>query len=136
MKTKHYTIYSLVTTLLQEAALVAVVLWLLPDFGINIPLWGLILMIVAMGTYGYIGYRLGKSALGRKPIVSPDIGSRGHTVSAISQKGYVRIRGELWQATSTSVIDIDEEIIVVGIKGMTLLVRPVIKDKDNSGVNP
>jgi len=128
MKTHHYTIYSIVMSLLQEAALVAVVLWLLPEFGINIPLWGLILMIVALGTYGYVAYRIGKNALARKPIVSPDIGSRGQTVSTISPKGYVRVRGELWQASSSSTIDIGEEIIVVAIKEMTLLVNPVHND--------
>ena len=132
MKTRHYAIYSLVMSLLQEAALVAVVLWLLPGFGINIPLWGLILAIVALGIYGYVGYRLGKSALGRKPIVSPDIGSRGQVTTTISPKGYVRIRGELWQATSNSVIGTDAEIIVVDIKGMTLLVSPVKNDNYKS----
>ena len=128
MKTRHYTIYSLVMSLLQEAALVAVVLWLLPEFGVNIPLWGLILMIVAMGTYGYVGYRIGKSALEKKPVLSPDIGSRGQVTSTISPKGYVRIRGELWQASSSSVIDTDEEIIVIGIERMTLWVIPLKND--------
>ena len=128
MKTHHYTIYSIVMSLLQEVALIAIVLWLLPEFNINIPLWGLILMIVALGTYGYVAYRIGKNALARKPIVSPDIGSRGQTVSTISPKGYVRVRGELWQASSSSTIDIGEEIIVVAIKEMTLLVNPVHND--------
>ena len=128
MKTHHYTIYSIVMSLLQEAALVAVVLWLLPEYSINIPLWGLIIMIVALGTYGYVGYRIGKNALERKPVLSPDIGSRGQAVSTISPKGYIRVRGELWQASSSSTIDIGEEIIVVAIKGMTLLVNPVHND--------
>ena len=106
----------------------AVVLWLLPRAAINIPLWGLILMTIALGTYNYINYRLGKKALTKKPMISPDIGSRGRTATPISPTGYVRVNGELWPASSNSTIDAGEEIAVVGIEGMTLLIIPVEKD--------
>ncbi len=107
----------------------SVVLWLLPRVAINIPLWGLILMMIALGTYNYISYRLGKKAIVKKPMISPDIGSRGRTTTPISPKGYVRVNGELWQASSSSTIGVGEEIAVVGIEGMTLLISPIEKDK-------
>jgi len=125
MKHKAYTVHNLITTLLEEAALAAVVLWLLPMFGINIPLWGLILMIAALGAYAWVNYRLGRKALNKKPIISPDVGSRGQTTTPISPTGYVRVNGELWRASSSSTINADEEIVVVGMKEMTLLVRSV-----------
>jgi len=128
MKYKRYTALAITTSLLEEAALVAVVLWLLPRVEINIPLWGLILMMIALGVYNYINYRLGKKALIKKPMISPDIGSRGRTTTPVSLKGYVRVNGELWQASSNSTIDAGEEITVVGIEGMTLLISPVEKD--------
>ena len=128
MKYRRYTVLTITTSLLEEAALVAVVLWLLPRLGINIPLWGLILMMIALGVYNYITYRLGMKALIKKPIISPDIGSRGRTTTPISPKGYVRIKGELWQASSSSTIDAGVEIAVVGMEGMTLLITPVEKD--------
>lgn len=128
MKHRRYTVLVITTTLLEQAALVAVVLWLLPRVAINIPLWGLILMMIALGVYNYITYRLGKKALVKKPIISPDIGSRGRTTTPISPKGYVRVNGELWQASSSSTIDVGEEITVVGIEGMTLLISPIEKD--------
>jgi membrane-bound serine protease (ClpP class) len=128
MKYRRYTVLSIVTTLLEEAALAAVVLWLLPRFGINIPLWGLILMVVALGVYAFVTYRLGMKALVKKPMISPHIGSRGRTTTPISPRGYVRINGELWQASSSSTIDAGEEIAVVGMEGMTLLISPVEKD--------
>ena len=106
----------------------AVVLWLLPRVAINIPLWGLILMMIALGAYGYITYRLGMNALVKKPMIWPDIGSRGRTTTPISPRGYVRIKGELWQASSSSTIDVGEEIAVVGMEGMTLLISPIEKD--------
>ena len=127
MRSKRYVIYSLITTFLKEVALAAVVLWLLPRFGINIPLWGLILMLVALGGYAYTTYRLGKKALGKKPIISPEaiVGSKGKATTLLAPKGYVRVGGELWQASSISTINAGEEVIVTGIEGMTLLVSPV-----------
>jgi membrane protein implicated in regulation of membrane protease activity len=127
MKYKRYTAHTIITTLLEETALVAVVLWLLPKAGINIPLWGLILMMVALGTYAWVAYRLGRKALDKKPISSPDVGSRGRTTTPISPIGYVRVNGELWRASSSSNIDAGEEIAVAGREGMTLLVSPVEK---------
>ena len=128
MKYRRYTALTITTSLLEEAALVTVVLWLLPKVAINIPLWGLILMMIALGVYNYITYRLGKKAINKKPMISPDIGSRGRTTTPVSSKGYVRVNGELWQASSNSTIDSGEEIAVVGIEGMTLLISPVEKD--------
>jgi membrane protein implicated in regulation of membrane protease activity len=128
MKYRRYTVLTITTTLLEEAALVAVVLWLLPRVAINIPLWGLILMMLALGVYNCINYRLSKKALVKKPMISPDIGSRGRTTTPISPKGYVRVNGELWQASSSSTIDAGEEIAIVGIEGMTLLISPIEKD--------
>ena len=128
MKYRRYTVLTITTTLLEEAALVAVVLWLLPRVAINIPLWGLIIMMIALGVYNYINYRLNKKALVKKPMISPDIGSRGRTTTLISPKGYVRVNGELWQALSSSTIDAGEEIAIVGIEGMTLLISPIEKD--------
>ena len=128
VKHKKYTVLTITTALLEQAALVAVVLWLLPRVAINIPLWGLILMMIALGVYNYTTYRLGKKALVRKPIISPDIGSRGRTTTPISPTGYVRVNGELWQASSSSTIDIGKEITVVGIEGMTLLISPIEED--------
>ena len=124
MKHTKYTVYSIITTLLEELALVAVVLWLLPRWGINIPLWGLILIMTALGTYDYITYRLGKKALDKKPMISPDVGSKCQVTKPLTPDGYVRVNGELWQATSSSAIDAGEEVVIVGIEGMTLLVSP------------
>ena len=128
MKYRRYTALTITTSLLEQAALVAVVLWLLPMVAINIPLWGLVLMMIALGAYNYITYRLGKKALDKKPMISPGIGSRGRTTTPVSPKGYVRVNGELWQASSNSTIDAGEEIAVVGIEGMTLLISPVGED--------
>jgi len=127
MEKKGYTIYSVITTLLEEVALAAVVIWLLPRFEINIPLWGLILMMVALGAYDYMTYRFGKRALDKKPIIHPpEVGSMGKAATPLTPKGYVRVGSELWKALATSsIIDKDEEVVIVGIKGLTVLVAPL-----------
>jgi membrane protein implicated in regulation of membrane protease activity len=132
MKHAKYTAYSVITTLLEEIALVAIVLWLLPRWGINIPLWGLILMVVALGAYAYITYWLGKKALDKKPMISPDVGSKCQAATPLTPEGYVRVNGELWQATSSSAVDTGEEVVIVGIKRMTLLVSPAENENHQS----
>jgi|GEM_PF-478109 len=125
MDFRRYTAHVIITTLLEEAALVAVVLWGLPMFGINVPLWGLIVLMAALGTYASLTYRLGRKALARKPTVSPGVGSRGRTTTLISPTGYVRVNGELWPAWSNATIGAGEEIAVAGMERMTLLISPV-----------
>ena len=128
MKGKKYTVYSIITSLLEEVALVVLVLWLLPGFGINIPVWGFVLMAAGLGVYEYITYRLGKKALDKNPIISPDIGSRGRATTPLTPKGYGRVSGELWKASSTdSNIDAGEEVVIVGIEGVSLFVAPLDK---------
>jgi membrane protein implicated in regulation of membrane protease activity len=128
MKHSRYTAFTLATTLVEEAALAAVVLWLLPRIGVNIPIWGLVVMMVALASYASVNYRLNTKALARKPLNWPEAGSRGRTTTPVSSRGYVRVDGELWQASSDSAIEADEEVAIVGRKGMTLLISPLIGD--------
>ena len=123
-------ILAIVSTLLEEAALVAVVLWGLPQLGIHIPRAVLIVLMVVWGAYTVITYRAGSRALRRKPeILLPLIGSKGKVVSPLSPEGLVRIKGELWQATSSGGnIDTGEEVTVVGQDGLKLICNSGIND--------
>ena len=119
-------ILAIVSTLLEEAALVAVVLWGLPQLGIHIPLAGLIAMMVAWGAFAVFTYRLGSRALRRKPVIDllPMIGNRGKVVSPLDPEGLVRIKGELWIAKSAGRrINTGEEATVVGQEGLKLIMR-------------
>lgn len=128
MKGKKYTAYSIVTTLLEEMVLVVVVRWLLPVFGVNIPIWLLVLLMIAWGTYSYISYRLTKK-VHDKEILTPAeamIGRKGMAVTSLKQEGIVRIGSELWKASAIDLsISAYEEIVVVGINGLLLFVTRV-----------
>jgi membrane-bound ClpP family serine protease len=117
-------ILAIVSTILEEAAIVVIVLWGLPQLGIHIPLAGLIAVMVAWGAFTVITYRMGSRALKKKPVVGLPtmIGSRGKVVSPLAPEGFIRIKGELWEATSAGGnIDTGEEVTVVGQDGLKLV---------------
>ena len=119
-------ILAILSTLLEEAALVALVLWGLPLLGIHLPLGVLIALMAALAAYAVITYRLGSRALRKKPVVGlPDmVGSRGKAVSQLDPEGLVRIKGELWESKSAGrKINAGEEVTVVGQEGLKLIVR-------------
>ena len=119
-------ILAIFSTMLEEAALVAIVLWGLPQLGIHIPLAGLIALTVALAAFAIIIYRMGSRALRRKPVVGlPDmVGSKGKVVSRLAPVGLVKIKDELWEAKSArGRIDNGAEVTVVGQEGLKLVVR-------------
>ncbi len=119
-------VLGIISTILEEAAIVAIVLWGLPQIGVHIPLPGLIALMVVWLAYSVVTYRMGTRALMRKQLVGlPDmIGGEGKVVSPLAPEGLVRIRGELWVAKSASgEMKPDGEVIVVGQDGLKLVVR-------------
>ncbi len=123
MKTR--LIFAIVSTLLEEAAILVIALWGLPQIGIKIPLWGLILIMVAWAGYSIYTFQMGTRALKREQVVGwPNmIGTEGRVVSPLNPEGLVRIKGELWVAKSdTDRLEPGEEVIVVGQERLKLVV--------------
>ena len=124
-------IVAIISTLLEEAALAVIVLFGLPQLGVEIPLAGLIALMVAWLVVSVIIYRIGSRALRRKPLEKlPDmVGSQGKVVSPLAPEGLVRINGELWMAKSASgKMNLGDKVAVVEQDGLRLVVR-----KDRSG---
>lgn len=118
-------VFAIISTLLEEAALVAVALWGLPQIGIEIPLPGLIALMVLWSGFSVFIYRMGSRALRMKPVIGLPgmVGSRGKAVRTLAPDGIVRIRDELWGAESAhGSIDAGEEVIVVGHEGLKVVV--------------
>jgi membrane-bound ClpP family serine protease len=119
-------IWAIVSTLLEEAALVVIVLWGLPQLDIHIPLVALIAVMVAWAAFAVFTYRKGTRALGKKPVIDllPMVGSRGEVVSPLDPEGIIKIKGERWIAKSArGRLDTGEEVTVVGQDGLKLIVR-------------
>lgn len=119
-------VVAIFSTLMEEAALAVIVLLGLPQLGIHIPLAGLIVLMAAWCAFSVIIYRMGSRALRRKPLVGlPDmLDSKGKVVSPLDPEGTIRIKGELWDATSAEgSINTGEGVTVVGQDGLKLVVR-------------
>ncbi len=119
-------VITIIDTLLDEAAIVFMWLWVLPKFEIRLPLGGLVVLMVAWVAYTVFTYRLGSRALRRKQVVglTSMVGSKGEVVSPLAPEGMVKIKGELWIAKSASgVMETGEEIIVVGQERLKLVVQ-------------
>jgi membrane-bound ClpP family serine protease len=131
MSVRTYTALAVVSGILEQAILVAVVLVLLPRLGIYLPFWALVFMMIALGAYGYMAFRLGRKALRQRPLMSSEamVGRKCTVVKSLAPKGYVKVGSELWQASSPGfVIRKGQEVVIVGTEGMTLLVAPVESD--------
>ena len=125
MKGRGYIIYSIITTVLQAIAAAGIVLWMLPVLGVHIPLWGLGLLMAAIGAWGVIGYKLSRDIVNTEPKTPSTamIGYKGKVTTILDPEGVVRVRGELWKAiTNHATIEKNEPIIVEGIEGMILFV--------------
>ena len=128
-------ILAIISTLLEEAALVVIVLAGLPQLGIKVPLSILIILMVAWGAFSVFIYRIGSRALRRKPVIGLPgmLGSKGKVASPLAPEGFVRIKGELWEAKSAGEeIDTGEKVTVVGQDGLRLIVRKS-KPEDSKG---
>jgi len=123
--------------LLKGAVLAAIVLWLLPLWGINIPIWGLILIVIAFLCYEIFTFRLGRRVLERKPAIWSDaiVGCCGKATTPLTPYGYVQVQGELWRALSSDT-DINEgdDIIVVELDRITLRVAPLSGTRTGASV--
>jgi len=118
-------IYAIVSILLEEAAIVVIALWGLPQVGIEVPLGVLITVMVLFAVFSIFLYQTGSRALRRKPVVlSAMIGSRGKVVSPLAPVGFIKIKDELWEAESAGgKIDTGKEVMVIEQDGLKLIVR-------------
>ena len=118
-------IIAIISTVLEEAAIVVVVLLGLPQLGINIPLPGLIALMVGWLAWSVIIYRIGSRALAKKPLdILPDmVGSKGKVVSPLVPEGLVKIKSELWVARAAKgEANLGEKVVVVEQDGLKLVV--------------
>jgi len=119
-------VLAIVSTLAVEAALFTVWRWVLPGWGIEIPLAVLIAVMVFWAVFAVVDFWFVTRTLKRQAVVGLPtmVGSKGKVASPLAPEGQVRIRGELWGAESIGGhIDTGEWVMVVGQDGLKLMVR-------------
>jgi membrane protein implicated in regulation of membrane protease activity len=122
---RWHTVYSIISTIIEEAGIAVLILWVLPVFNINLPLWATIAALAAFAVFSYVSYRLGHPTVLLEGVTSPEsiVGSEGVVQQDLAPEGYVQVRGELWKASSAGGgLKRGEEVIVTGIDGLKLTV--------------
>ena len=116
---------AIISTAIEEAVLAVIVLVGLPQAGIDIPLYVLVIMMLGWLLIAVFTYRAGSRALKKKPVAfGVIIGSRGRVVEALRPSGMIKVGGELWRAEAISgEAGAGDEVMVVGRQGSKLLVR-------------
>ncbi len=124
-------IIAIITNLLDEAVIVAAIIFGLPRLGINIPVWGIALICVLFLIYAVAFYQIGSKIIKKKPMpgFSDMVGIKGKVTAPLNPVGLVKIEGELWEARAESgTIEAGTEVIVISQSGLRLIVRPQLHD--------
>lgn len=126
--TKARLVMAIVSTSLEEVAIWVIWRWLLPEFGVNLPVAVLITVMAIWAAFGTWLFILTTWALKKQAAVGlPSmVGAVGKVSSRLAPEGLVKIRGELWGAMSNEGnIEAGENIVVVSEDGLKLFVRKV-----------
>jgi membrane-bound ClpP family serine protease len=119
-------IVAIITSLLDEAIIVALIIWGLPRLGINLPWWAIFLIVIAFAAFAVTTFKIGSRILSKKPVpgISSMIGVEGKVVKRLAPVGFIKIQGELWESRAqTGSIEMNSEVMVVGQEGLKLVVR-------------
>lgn len=135
---RSFALFNLATTAAEEIALILGLLWFLPKLGIIVPPWLVIVLVMAWGAWSYLTYRIGARTLNILPVVGAEAlpGVRCKTITPLSPGGYVQAGSELWKAHSIAGdINSEVEVVIVEVKGLTLLVRQPPEIATGNGQN-
>jgi membrane protein implicated in regulation of membrane protease activity len=120
-------IVAIITNLLDEALIVAFIIFGLPRLGVHIPVWGIALICIGFLIYAVLFYQIGNTILKKKPLsgFTDMTGIEGKAVDKLAPKGLVRIASELWQAKAENgTIEAGTQIVVTKQEGLKLVVKP------------
>ena len=123
-------ILAVISMALEQAAIWAVWQWLLPYLNINLHVGILIGVMVGWGVIGTCIFIFTTSILKKEQSIGQTsmIGATGKAAGILKPEGMVKIKGELWGAVAEDgEINPEEDIVVVGEKGLKLLVRKIIR---------
>jgi membrane-bound ClpP family serine protease len=121
-------VWKIITSIFEQAVLVAAVLWVLPLVNINLPLWVLAPATIVLQAYNVFSYQKSIHALRAQPIAGMTnmVGTQGKTVNTLTPDGFVKIRGELWAATAVNGNIVNgRSVTVVEQSGLRLVVREI-----------
>ena len=112
--------------LLDEAAVVVIVFFVLRLLKIEVPLPVVIIVALLLGAIGFVTYKAIIPTFHKKPVTGAGglIGLEGEAIEPLTPNGLVMVKGEYWKAKSLSGdIQAGEEVEVMALNGLTLTVK-------------
>jgi membrane-bound ClpP family serine protease len=124
---KNYRlILAVLSSLLDEALILGLLLWGLPKLGLAIPLPIILIIMLLFALFAITTFKLGTRALMLKPLIglTDMTDAEGKVMKRLDPSGYVKIDGELWKAQSVNgIINTGIDIVVVAHKNLRLTVK-------------
>lgn len=124
---KGRLIFTIITSLIDEVIIVAVIIWGFPLLGLKVPLWGLIVIVTGFAIIAVLSFRAGNRVLMQKPMTgfTDMIGTEGLTTSRLNPDGFIKIDSELWAAKAEKgCIEAGKAVVVKSQNGLILVVEP------------
>ena len=112
--------------LLDEAAVVALVILVLRYFRIQIPLPMALSIAIVVGAVVFIIHIAVIPSFRRKQVAGREgmMGEQGRVVEPLTPFGTIIVRGEYWKAKSLDdTIEFDEDVEIIGSERLTLKVK-------------
>lgn len=112
--------------LLDEVAVLVLVLLVLSFFNIRIPLWVTIVIALLLGVFAFIVHKVVIPSFHKKRVTGSEgmIGLEGTVIKPLTPFGLIRIEGECWKAKSVSEnIAVGEEVEILRLNRLTLEVK-------------
>ncbi len=112
--------------LLDEGAVLLLVILVLRFVGIQIPLPIIIIMALLVGAFVFIIHVAVLRSFHRPVVTGSEgmIGLQGRVVETLALTGAITVKGEYWKAKSVDdKIEVDENIEIVGVDGLALKVK-------------
>jgi membrane-bound ClpP family serine protease len=123
-------IIAIISSLLDEALILGLILWGLPKLGINLPVPVTVTIVILFAVFAITTFKLGTQALKMKPLagLSDMINMDGVVVKRLDPIGYVKIDGEIWEARSSDgIIEKGTNVKVIYQKRLRLTVKQNIQ---------
>jgi membrane-bound serine protease (ClpP class) len=117
--------------LLDEAVVLAVIFFVLHYFGVQIPLWLTIFLVLVIAAFVLLIHIKVVPSFHWRQVTGREgmIGLHGVVVRPLTPVGTIYIKGENWKArTNGDQIEIDETVEVVGVEGLVLRVVRLRED--------
>ena len=113
-------------SLIDDILIVAVVILALWYFKVKLPLWAIILIVLALGTFTFVRTWFVVPSFRRKKVTGAEamIGTVGEVVEPLTPNGTIRIGVEYWQAKSLDGdIEAGESVEILRIERLKIEVR-------------